>query len=479
MVKTSSHSRAKKWMIRLGWVTVILLFLMAALRFSLTTDPVHNWVKNYTVNAVNNQLNANLSIGHLSGDLGRGITLENIQLTAEDTIARIDSIHASYSVWSYFSDQVVVSDLNVYKPVTHLEQRNGQWNIQDLVKSSPPSDTTSSVFLFRIEHLSIANGELHINGDSLALTTPIGIANIELFGNIDVKESDFEAGVEALDFEFNHIAEGKKAFVESAATLKDEQFTLEKLRLSTENSSLRSSGLVNLSDSTVELALSANPLSFQDLVPYSEEFSLQQEIEAEISLTGSSGDYKTSLQARSKDIHNFNAEADLKWVSGSGGVLERLHMQADRLDLQSFMGDTTLPVLEKMELDFTGNVPLADYQQSQGDLQLAVAQLEHPSVTFNQIESKAQLQNQELAIDFQAMENKQKLSSRITIQQVWRNPDIGGEIKAQRINPGYWSQNEMLDGEWDIVSTFSGTGWYPEESPWKYHISATDRSRNR
>ncbi|GAA5522854.1 hypothetical protein Asal01_02820 [Fodinibius salicampi] len=468
-------------MIRLGWVTVILLFLIAALRFSLTTDPVRNWVKNYTVNAINSQLNANLSIGYLSGDLWRGITLEKIQLNVEDeaTLASIDSVHATYSIWSFFSDQMVVSDLNVYKPVTHLEQQNGRWNMENLIKPTPPPDTTSSVFPFRIDHLSIAGGELHINGDSLALTTPIEIANIELFGNLDIKESDFEAKVEALDFEFNHIAEGKKVFVESAATFKNKQLTLEELQLSTAESSLRSSGLVNLSDSTVELALSANPLSFQDLVPYSEELSLQQEIEAEISLTGSSGDYKASLQARSKDIYNFNAEADLKWAPGSGSDLERLQMQADRLDLQSLLGDTTLPAIEELDLNFTGNVPLADYQQSKGDLELTIAQLAHPSVTFNQIESKAQLQNQELAIDFQAMENKQKLSSSITIQQVWGNPGIRGEIRAQRINPGYWSQNEMLDSEWDIVSTFFGAGWYPEESPWKYHISAIDHSKNR
>lgn len=466
-------------MIRLGWVILVLLFLIAALRFSLTTDPVRNWVKNYSVDAINNQLNADLSIENISGDLWRGITLENIELTAGDTIARIDSVHASYSVWSYFSDQIVVSNLNIYKPVAYLKQQEGQWNIQDLVKSTSPPDTTASIFPFRVNNLSLTKGEVNIKGDSLALTTPIEVANIALLGNINIKESDIEAGVDALDFEFNHIAEGKKAFIEAAGTFKNEQFTLEGLKLSTKKSSLRSSGLVNLSDSTVELNLSTSPLAVQELAPYSEDFSLEQEIEAEMSLTGSSGDYNASLEAHSKDIHNFNAEADIKWISGAEGSLEGLQMQADRFDLQSLLGDTTLPVIEEMDLDFSGNIPMEDYQQGQGDLQLTISKLEHPSVTLDQFESKGQLRNQDLAVDLQAMENKQSISSTITIQQLWGNPDIRGEIKAQRINPGYWSQNEMLDSEWDITSTFSGAGWYPEESPWKYNISAVDRSENR
>ena len=113
MTKEKVHSR-KRFIRPVLYTLTAILVLLALLRVSLFTRPVLNFAKNQAESLINEQLDAELEIGGLDGDLWKRLVISDISLKSEEEkVAGIDTITVAYDILSLLSDVFEISELRI------------------------------------------------------------------------------------------------------------------------------------------------------------------------------------------------------------------------------------------------------------------------------------------------------------------------------------------------------------------------------
>ena len=318
MSNKTNHTYKKarrKW----PWILLLVLVgLIGLVRLSLLTTPVQNWVKNIIVSPANNQLRPKLSIGSLSGDLWNDVTLTNVVLTQDSTVASIDTVHLAYNPLSYFSDAFEIREVRLVRPFVKIKQQlDSTFNVEHWVSST---DTSSSNFAFSLSHFLIEDGKIDVSIPQLNQDSFFVIDDMNLAASLGYFSDAYRVNIADFNLKLKQTRLDAPLSLHASAHADEKSITLEKLAIATAHSMLQASGRAGLTDSTADVKAEATPLGWKDIAAYAKDMPVQKDMKMSFSLTG---------DAKQFDV-NLNAHACLLYTSPSprDGLLSRMPSSA-------------------------------------------------------------------------------------------------------------------------------------------------------
>lgn len=181
--------RATKFIAKfIAWFLVGILALLAIVLIAIQTPVVKRQIVGITETQVNKILNAELSVGELSGNFFTNLALNNIVLLSveKDTVASIDRIQLNYRLLPLIQGKILVENVEIGNPYVYLAQLpDSSWNVMHLVEPSESEpDTTSSSFgmFVQVNRFALSNGLIRINAFEEQIPDEIRDLNIGLSG---------------------------------------------------------------------------------------------------------------------------------------------------------------------------------------------------------------------------------------------------------------------------------------------------------
>jgi autotransporter translocation and assembly factor TamB len=462
----------------LGIVLLGLVVLGLVVRLSLKTSPVQNWVRGFIVDTANQQLNAELAIDKLSGDLWNELKISGISLTQsrDDTVAQIDSIHTTHNIWALFEGTIEISKFDIHRPKLNVRQQDSSWNVATLVPASDDTSATeSSTLAFDLQDLKLHRGQVSVQGDSLPVESRFEMRDIEISSRFSYSSQGFDFDLRQLGFRIEQTQLNEPLTVQTAATGQQNRITLEKLVIGTGNSMLKSTGFASAADSAVELNIQTQPLSWRDITSYARDFPLRQDVQIDVGLSGQPEQFTFSLKAGANGLDDLAITSRFQWKSGI--VLQEVTAQATRIDAATLLADTTMPSLQQLDARFTGVVELANYEDGKGELSISAEQIRRSPYQLDRFSANGNIDGSNASLEFNVNRRQQQISTNIEMQQLWNKaPRLRATVAGTNIDPAYWTQDTTLAGDLNFKTEISGQGWYPQKLPWRYSF-AMDNSR--
>ncbi|HEX6983220.1 MAG TPA: translocation/assembly module TamB domain-containing protein [Balneolaceae bacterium] len=479
MSAENQHSGIKRWAKWLAWFLVAIILLLLIVRLSLKTSFVQSRVKDFVVSTANAQLNAELTIDGLSGDLWNEITISGLKLVAEDTVARIDSIYISYNILSFLGEQFEVSEVEIYRPIVHLRQQNEQWNVQKLVVESPDTaaDTTGT-FAFRIDNFALNEGTVTVRSEDLPVESDFTVDELDINSSFSMSEDAFSFNLQNLSFQIEQTQLNAPLKIQTAARADSNSITLEKLVLSTGSSMIRSSAFASQKDSTVRLDLSASPIAWRDIAEYAARFPVNENLQIDLGVSGILPQFTVTLQLQADGLQSFETMARLHWQQDLS--LQELEMEMEGFNPAVLLSDTSLPKIQHLKARFAGEVDFSNFENSYGDATLSVTQISLSPYRLDELSASVELKDQSALVNIETHHNEQRVSSRIAVQELWADlPAVDITIEGSNINPAYWMQDTTYMGDLAFRSELNGRGFYPDSALWNYSLTVDGQLMNQ
>ncbi|WP_138431517.1 translocation/assembly module TamB domain-containing protein [Fodinibius saliphilus] len=464
------HSSFKKWGKRLLWCLLGVGVCLLLARLSLKTKIVQNWVKDTVRHSVNENIDGQLVIGNLSGDLWNHLSISEISLTqGEDTLVNVDSLTISYNIWPLVGGKVDVDRLDIFRPTIGLEEKSGRWNIQSIVKESPDTASGSTGWAIGVRSFKLHNGLVSVTSDSLLPVDGFTIKEWEIASSFEYGES-YNIDLQNLSFKLYEKRLSGPVQLTTVASADKEKLTLEKLVMATGRSMIEGRASVSTQDSSGQLSVDASPVSWEDIMAYAEEIPVRKDMRVNIGVKGSKGQFRSTLNVHAPGLEKFALTSQLHWDEGL--VLEELSTEIKHFDPVILLADTTLPALAQFNARFNGQFPLADYRNSYGAFQISGHDVNYASYNIDQFNGEGKVDDAKATFDLELNAGQQQLDASVTSEQLWSDyPMVGAQIRAERFNPGYWAEDSTYGGRLSFTTEVSGRGWYPQQNPWSYALT--------
>jgi uncharacterized protein involved in outer membrane biogenesis len=162
-----AHHTGRRIALIVGGLLVALVVLAVGAVYVLTNT---NWgrekVRQRVVAILNETAHGRFTIGRVSGNLLKGLTLHDIAITdsAGAPFFRSDSVTTRYGIRTFLSKKIELSGVKLWRPVIVLDRPpNGLWNWARIFPSDtakPKGDTTKVGFgdYVVLHDLRIVNG---------------------------------------------------------------------------------------------------------------------------------------------------------------------------------------------------------------------------------------------------------------------------------------------------------------------------------
>lgn len=458
----------KRWGKRLLWLCLTVVVLGLIVRLSLKTAYVQDWARSALVSTANEQLNAQLSIEKLSGDLWKDITLSHITLTQQDTIAQIDSVSAAYNVWALLGGEIVVTDLGIYQPKLNAEQDSEDWNIEGLVVES--SDTTESAIMpFHVANFTLENGSVSIKSDSLPLGSSYQLRQLNIGSSFGYDGNIYEVDIRDFSLNITEANIDQSLDVQASASAEDQSLTLEKLVLATGRSVIEANGYANIVDTSLQLGISSTPIYWSDIAGIMEDYPVRENVDVTFSVRGNPEQFDLGLSIEGEGVQSLEMRSRVAWQSEL--IVEQITTTAKSIDLATLLADTTYPRFQELDFSFKGQVNIADLTKTAGELSFSAAEIESNPYRLQKLFGNGTIENKSIALSIEAVEEQQRIEVNLSARDIWSElPSVKGNVLGKKINPGHWMQDSTYAGNLTFNLKFEGRDWYPQKELWEYTL---------
>ncbi len=273
----------------IGLVTFALLILLFG--FSQTST-FRNWLRDFTVEQVNDNLNGKISIGEIQGTIFTSLILQNTVITMEkDTLLNAGMIELRISPLKIFLKKIYVRKAEIKDTrIAFIKDSFGDLNIAKLFPpSAEEEDTSKSTFPFRIEvaDLKLTNVDFSLqNYDKVGSTARYSSMNMDDFriediflslsAFADIKNNSYETKIEYLLLNPNLLAFNLKSF-SGEFGVNPKEIIANNLVINTANSNINLNAKVNgldifdttmtenLKYAVIDISLNSPKFNFDDI----------------------------------------------------------------------------------------------------------------------------------------------------------------------------------------------------------------------
>jgi autotransporter translocation and assembly factor TamB len=349
--------------------TLIVGVLAVALIVS-QTPWFRDWLRRYIVRESEQYLNGQLSIGGLGGNLFFGVQLTDIALDLSgERVVAVKDLELDYSVFRLVSSGMVMDGIKVNQPRLVLERNGEGWNVARLVKEQrKEADREGPARPLSLQSIEITDGSVSINEGPVGTSgyrLPERIRNLDIKGTYEYAPVHYTLTLEHLSFD----AEGPGLSLGELAgkvAVRDDNLYVERLKVSTRESSIQVDGVVEqyLQTPVIKLTAKGN-VSLPELgsvVPAASSYALHPAFE--VTADGPAERLALDISVRS-GAGNVNGQVTAD-VQGPALGLEG-DLEVERLNLAPLLRDakqrSDITGRAKVDLDVAGTpaaAPITD-----------------------------------------------------------------------------------------------------------------------
>ncbi|MGM0507496.1 MAG: hypothetical protein ACQER4_09965, partial [Bacteroidota bacterium] len=354
-----SGGRGRGWRVA-GWLLLILLSCLILLRLALKSDRVLDRLRTLAVDQVNRQLNGEITLDRLEGDLLYGWTLYGLELRGEDgekmgQLSRLEvGYHPVRLVTGLELDFLQIDSLSI----SLIEESPGEWNLMQLLPASDPDDQSDGL-PFHIHELNLDNARMSVHSPSLP-DDSLRIVDLALRAEAGYRSGEWDVSLGDLRMKVEEGRLPSGLEVAMAGGVQGEEVTLERLLVSSGRSWLQSQGSAVLAmDGRIDLEAGLDPLSVADLKAWNLA-GLEKDVTADLRFSGSVNkpSMRLDLQAGS-GLRQLRLEGEFEKIEQEY-TLAALRMEVDELNGPELTGREETPSVDHLALDLSGSGSFAD-----------------------------------------------------------------------------------------------------------------------
>jgi len=466
------------------WLAATLIALILIAGVITQSSFFRDWLKDFALSELNNNLDAELSIEQIEGNLYSNLELQDVLFTSGfDTIAAVPMINLSYDILALLDNEIIVHELNIHDPkINLLQDSKGTWNISKVM--SPDStdfevDTLVSddegpfPFTIVIESFGIMNANAKIGSNEKMLPETITDLNINIGGiysadmlqiNLDslsfyTEKPDLVLNKLSLDFTQNknellvqnlHLSTGRN-YIESQA--KYHPYEKNHVKIASKNLDLREFEFM-----LPDIKLKMNPdISFvSNFTKDSLEFEINiADGEEKLSVIGASENYTSLFDS----INNSRMTFNLDLIINSISIHEWL--------------DEDIP-----ESQISGQIELIGSFSELADLEAKIAgefhDLKFQNYDAEFLEINADYRAGDVEGDIQLFSKSADIDLRLDIEKLMTEPVYQGSIFVTHLDLEKLLNKDDLESDINFNLHFEGEKIKPPENRIAFNIALSE-----
>jgi autotransporter translocation and assembly factor TamB len=394
------------------WVQVLVISLIvlvgASVAAVVTTQTAwfKDWLRGYIVKEANQNLNGQLSIGHLDGSLFSGVELENVVLSVGGRPAvSIRNVGVKYSAWHLLTKGISIASVRLDQPVVHLWRDGDSWAITRVVKREKhEADRSGPARPIAVEEIGIADGSVVIDdrGQAERMHVPSRFEHLDASVAFHYEPVRYSVDIAHISFRGAHPALALNELSGGVAVRSDTLY-LNRIAVRTSASTITFDGAVEqyLSTPVFKMKVAADKLSLPELATVFPALADRPLTPAfELSLDG-----PLSRLNVAADVRSSAGDATAKLVVDANGPQQSIAGDVDvrHLDLAPILASPA----QKSDLTVTARADLhgaslARLDTLSGPITFRSPHLVVTSITADRVTGSARLGGGNLAIDTRA-----------------------------------------------------------------------------
>ncbi len=457
------------------WVIASLLLIIAAVRLSLMTKPVHNLVKNQIEKIARQSLTTGFEIEKINGDLWKEINLSGILIgERKDTVAFVDTAYANYDLLSFLSNEfevnrVFVKGANANVNQTRIDEDSTVvFNVQEIAKEDTSTQNNESSFAFVLKEIRIEQSKVNINSPGLLPDSSLQINDIELTGYFSLSD-EIEAGLQNLGFRIYEGRLPEPVAFRTSGNYQDEIITLEDLVLNTGRSVFNAKGTFNLQDSLTNSDFSMRPLSSKDIAAILNEDLPEEEITLTLGAKGGKENLQLELTANSPNIKNVEVTAKLNLEDKP--VLEQFGLRGDGLNIAALTNDSIDVQTGLFQATMDGKL-VQDLEAADITWGFTVEGIRYEDYNFRRFFGSGSLKNSKVLANVDiTTSGEENLRTNTNIEDVFdENTFWDFSATLSNFNARYWAEGAP-DTDIKLLIRAEGEGFELSDKPWEVELT--------
>lgn len=460
---TEEKPKNKKSMSLLLKLTIALLIvvtILVGLRQAMKSDWLLSYVRGVAIDQANSQLNGELAIDRMEGDLLFGFTIYDVYLSDAENreIAAIDSVSVQYTIPSlitkpYRLDLLRVSGLDG----NFIQSEDSVWNVQRILPESDTTETEPSDPLYwEVNRIFLEQSNLMFESELLLPDGFLELENVNMQAAAEVFPDRWYASVDELDLRIREGRLPSSVDVSMQAVAMNEQITLESLVINTGRTLLESNAQL-LDQETLAGNVSVTPLSARDVSAYLEENPLRQNLNIGITFQGDLENFDTNITVDAGVGGNLTARTQTDITDPYR--LKELEFELNEFNGYELLGDSTLPYLNYARMNGSGNINLMEPSIAEWQGALELSGMSVIDYSLDSAEFDYRLNRGVAELSGMLQKSSEIIQASVNASDVFSEvPEWSGNFNAKTINLATWLEDATLDSELSLTLNAEGRG---------------------
>ena len=452
-----------KWFRRLIITLSVLIIIGVSLRFVAKSDWLFDKITGIVTEQVNNQLNGELKIESIRGDLLNGFTIHNLYLqdNSNETVAEIDSIRVGFALRSLIRSPYTIDELLVYGGHVSIEQlADSSWNILNILPELEPDETETEALEWVLELAQLQNIDIRIQSAYVLPDELLHIDDLQLDFTAGVLDTGFFGSVRELSFQLREERLPEPIDVYLTARGDESRVTLESLVINTGRTMLEATAEYEV-DGEVSQRTELSPLSRQDLALYIENLPLQQDLKITLNAGGRLDDLSLSLEATAAGLQNVYA--GIRIDTEDLLTVKQAEIKIENLDVADLTGLDLNAKVESFTFHGEGNFPLENPDQADWMGKIAFSGIQYDQYSVDNLDTDYGFSAGNFDLKGDIRYRNEIIAIAATVQDLLgEEPNWNAEISSENFNIATWMQNEAFDSELNLEAQIIGQGFDPE-----------------
>lgn len=452
--------------------SIMVIMVLTGLRWSLTTDWVREMAKNQIERRVSEQLNGNLFIEKIEGDLLKSIAIKGIDITDSNnsTVIGIDSVNIAYSVWSLLGRRFDITDISVFGPeISAIENLETGWNLVQLLPQSEteseflPEEGELNNFPIGIERLQIINGSISLRSPRLP-DQELELMGLNIEAKIGILRHGYEFALERFEVAIREGRLSEDIQLALGGQYSEGNFTLDNLVMFTGSTLLQIYAMYRESDGSIDVAAMLEPLSWRDLLAFSEQPWLVQDVKLNAAIGG--------------NLRNLNIELGLSAMGVEGlsmnfagrvapdPAVTNMSLKSGYLDLPLLTSNPSMPAFSSLDLQIMGEISSDNPTESTAFGSLTLDKLVYDTYSIDNISMEFQLDRDSLSAKTHITKGRQRIDGQIHVGNIYETPNWRSILTSRSLNPGFWLGDNELSGALTFEVELHGTSFALSQDYW-------------
>ncbi|MEX0929049.1 MAG: translocation/assembly module TamB domain-containing protein, partial [Balneolales bacterium] len=466
---------------RWPWITlVVLLVLIVFARLALRSGFVFETVRVQVERLAGENLNGQLSIGSMRGDLWDHVEIHDIRLTGEsgqDTLVFMDSVRVDYRILSLLSSPFVVREADIFGLNAFMVQdQDSIWNVEKLLKQDETHDEEAGdSFPLTVERARVHDSHIFVNAPLILPDTSIQIRDVSMVSGFRLFEEGFNFNLD--NFAFN-LHEGRLAEpirFETTASGDTTAIQLDRLLVAGGASVFRMMAGYDLDSEEMEGSAIFDPLSWRALRAYAGDAPLRQDITLRLDLEGNPEQYSIRLHANATGMEEFTLGAGFSMRPEP--ALTHLTLYGQNVDLGVLFDDPEMPSFAGMESSFDGSVAFEDYRNGEVDGFIRLTGLRMDPYAADRLQLNLALRENQVFTNLELNRADEMIFTEAHITDLWgETPEWSADYQIDGVNPALWAGDEDLAGLINARGSLEGRGFEWGNDPVEFHLNLFESS---